>query len=301
MQDNFSEKLQVAYEGPALRQARMPMLALGTALRGQALLIARVGELLYGDAAPIQVEVDESFEAGSLIVPVHIFRDSIRNAEDLFAGHGFSALSNLLALLGFLGVNPLSIYRVFKKLHGRPVEKPSDIVGDLKLELSISVEQFVHIYNDKEVQSQLRKTLDPLRLPGIVEFQTRRAGEIIERVFETDLQAADEAEVENLTKDEEVDLAIEKAAWRRNLAWHFSDGRTSFDARIDDDRFWKRIEEGEAFADGDRLRVHLRTSARRTAKGTLKVERRIPEVLDVEHARRNTQRKMFDEADGSES
>ena len=107
------------------------------------------------------------------------------------------------------------------------------------------------------------------------------------------VQAADEAEIDRLTTDEEIDLAIEKAAWRRNLAWHFNDGRASFDAKIDDEQFWKRIEGGEPFADGDRLHVHLRTTARRTPNGVLKVERRIPTVLNVEHARRIIQRQLF--------
>jgi hypothetical protein len=68
-------------------------------------------------------------------------------------------------------------------------------------------------------------------------FQTRRQGVVVATVSKADLQSADEAEIERLARDEEIDLGIEKAAWRRNLAWHFSDGRTSFDARIDDEGF----------------------------------------------------------------
>ena len=56
--------------------------------------------------------------------------------------------------------------------------------------------------------------------------------------------AADEAEIEDLTRDEEIELDIEKCAWRRSLSWHFSDGKKSFDARIEDQKFWKRIESG---------------------------------------------------------
>jgi hypothetical protein len=39
------------------------------------------------------------------------------------------------------------------------------------------------------------------------------------------------------------------------------------------------------FSDGDRLKVHLQTTAKRMPQGNLKVERRIPTVLDVEHVR----------------
>jgi hypothetical protein len=298
MQESTADKLQIAYDGPALQDGRMPMLALASGLRGQALLIHRVSELLYGESLVVQVEVDPSFESGSLVVPVHILTSAIRTAEHLLAGEGFTALANLLALLGFLDVRPTSLYKLFRRLRGRPIERPEDIPSGTELDLNISIELLIQIYNDKEVQTQLRKTIDPLHQEGIDKFQTRRQGNVLETLSKADLQSADEAEIENLTRDEEVDLDIEKAAWRRNLAWHFSDGRTSFDAKIDDEGFWNRVERGEPFADGDSLRVHLRTTARRTSNGILRVERRIPTVLRVEHARRNPQRDIFDEQEG---
>ncbi len=290
MQEVTADKLQIAYEGPALQDGRMAMLALGSSLRGQALLIQRVKDLVYGDRISLRVEVDHELEPGSLVVPVHIFADAITAAEHLLAGEAATALANLLQFLGFLGVSGIRIYKLFKRLKGRRIEKPEDIPKDLQID--ISIELLIRIYNDPEVQMQLRKTLEPLHQDGIQEFQTRRAGAVIERVSKKDLQAADEAEIEDLTKDEEIELDIEKSAWRRNLAWHFSDGRTSFDAKIEDENFWKRIGQGEAFADGDRLRVHLQTTARRTAFGTLRVERVIPAVIDVEHVRQK-QSKLF--------
>jgi len=268
----------------------MPMLALSAGLRGQALLIQRVKELLYGDTITVKVEIDHEFEAGSLIIPVHILSDAISAAGQLLTGEATTALVNLITLLGFTGISGVTIYNLFRRLRGRRIERPEDIPKDLKID--IRVELLVRIYNDAEVQVQLRKTIDPLHTDGIEEFHTRRQGMVIERVSKMDLRAADEAELEDLTKNEEIDLDIEKAAWRRNLAWHFNDGRTSFDARIDDEKFWKGIEQGEAFADGDRLRVHLQTTARRTHYGTLRVERRIPTVIDIEHFRRR-QAKLF--------
>jgi len=298
MQELTGDKLQIAYTGPALEEGRMPMLALGIGLRGQALLIQRVKDILYGDKAAIRVEIDPSFEAGSLIVPVHILSDAVTAGVHLLAGEVFTALANLLAVLGFGGVNVLTIYTLFKRLKGRPIEKTTDVPQDLKIDMPI--ELLIKIYNDPEVQIQLRKTVDPLHSDGIEAFQTRRDGHVIETVGKHDLQVADLAEIESLTKDEEIDLGIEKAAWRRNLAWHLNDGTTSFDAKIEDESFWKRVEAGEPFADGDRLRVHLRTVARRRHNGILKLERTIPTVIGVEHARRIKQSSLF-ESDRSEA
>lgn len=283
MQEITSEKLQIAYEGSALQGGRMPMLPLASALRGQALLIERVKDLLYGDSVNISVEVNPDFQAGSFIVPVHIFIDSLIAAKHALAGETGTALANLMQFLGFGGVSGVSLFHLFRKLKGRRIEKLDDLPPDLKTLLSLA--ELIRLYNDPEVQSQLRKLLDPLHTDGIERFQTRRAEKVIESVSKKDLTAADEAEIEDLTRNEEVELDIEKSAWRRNLAWHFSDGRTSFDARIEDDTFWDRIDAGEAFAEGDKLRVHLQTTAHRTAQGRLKVERSIPTVIDVEHVR----------------
>lgn len=292
MQEITAEKLQVAYDGPALRNGRMQMLALGVGLRGQALLIQRTKDLLYGDSPTLRVEVDHDFEQGSLVIPVHIISDAAKVVEHLLAGEASTALANLMQFLGFSGLSGVTIYQLFRRLKGRRIEKPEDVPRDLNI--NISVDLLVRVYNDPEIQAQLRKTIEPLRQEGIEEFQTRRNGQVIERVSKKDLRAADEAELNDLTRDEEIVLDIQKAAWRRNLAWHFSDGRTTFDAKIEDDKFWKGVEKGEAFADGDRLKVHLRTIARRTASGGLKVERTIPTVIEVEHVRRR-QPKLFED------
>jgi hypothetical protein len=293
MQENTTETLQIAYSGPALANGRMPMEALAVGLRGQALLIHRVKDLLYGESVTIRVEVDSDFQAGSLIIPVHILTDGLRAAEGFLTTPAVTALANLMQLLGFFGFSGVTLYKIFKRLKGRRIEKPEDVPKDLNID--ISVELLIRIYNDPEVQAQLRKTVEPLHVDGIEEFQTRRQGLIIERVSKSDLKAADEAELEDLTRDEEITLDIQKAAWKRKLAWHFSDGRTSFDAKIEDDSFWKRIARGEAFADGDRLKVHLRTTAHRTRFGTLKVQREIPEVLETEHVKRRQQNLFEDE------
>ena len=72
----------------------------------------------------------------------------------------------------------------------------------------------------------------------------------------------------------------------------FQRQRKVLDAKIEDEAFWSRIDQGEEFAEGDRLKVHLRTTARRNPHGVLKVERRIPTVIEVEHSRRK-QAKLF--------
>jgi hypothetical protein len=73
------------------------------------------------------------------------------------------------------------------------------------------VDLLVRVYNDPEVQTQLRKTLAPLRQDGIEEFQTRRGRAVIERVSAKDLHAADEAEIQDLTKEEELTWELKRS------------------------------------------------------------------------------------------
>jgi len=293
MEDITTDRLQIAYVGPALKEGRMPMVYLAAGLRGQALLIHRVKDLLHGDSFDIRVDVDPDFESGSLAIPVHILTQGLQAAENLLAGPGTTALVNLLTLLGFLGVGGPTIYSLFKSRKGRRIEKPEDIPK--RLDINLAIEVLIRIYNDAEVQIQLRRTIHPLHDDGIEEFQTRREGRVIESVHKGDLQEADEAELQDTTRDEEIELDIEKTAWRRSLAWHFSDGQTSFDAKIEDDKFWEDIARGEAFAVGDRLRVHLQTTAHRDRDGRLRIQRVVPKVLNVEHARRQQQDLNFGE------
>jgi len=67
MQENTTEILQIAYGGPSLANGRMPMEALAVGLRGQALLIHRVKDLLYGESVSIRVEVDSDFQAAKVV------------------------------------------------------------------------------------------------------------------------------------------------------------------------------------------------------------------------------------------
>jgi len=149
------------------------MLALGTGLRGQALLIRRVKDVLYGEDFPIAIEVDTEFEHSSYLVPVHVFSEALKAAEELLASQPAAALASLLQILGFLGLSA-NLYALFRRLKGRRIDKPDDLPKELNI--NISLDLLIQIYDDPEVQTQLRKTLDPLRQDGIEEFQTRRAG-----------------------------------------------------------------------------------------------------------------------------
>jgi hypothetical protein len=173
-----------------------------------------------------------------------------------------------------------------------------DPVADAPLlrpvEINIELNRYIRLYNDNDVRSSIRRTLRPLREDGITEFQTRMNGVVIERVTKEDLMAADEAELNEIEEVEERWLDIQKVALVRHLAWHFAGDGATFDAKITDDNLWKKVEEGDRFGAGDRLKVILHTTASRDRNGRLHVEHVITEVLEIEHHRRPVQ-KSFDD------
>ena len=251
---------------------------------------------MFGSELDYRIELDSSIQTGSIVIPLNVLTDAVGKAENaLLSRHG-QALSSLLTILGWGAVSgALNLYKMFKEKKGRAITDEDDLARILERLDNIERLLFIKIYNDPEVQAALRAALRPLRADGIVEFQTRRREIIVETVRQSDLKSADEAEEGAIQEVEEKVLDIEKAALVPHLSWHLSDGRSAFDARIQDPALWERVAKGERFGHGDRMRVELRTSFHRDSRGRLNLERSIPKVIDVEHATQPQTRLFADE------
>jgi len=285
--------ISVHYIGPALEDERIDVLVLADALRGLGRLTSRASYILYGSNFDHRLELDASIRGGSVIIPLHIFSAVLQQAESGLLTPGVQALANLMSILGF-GVGPaaITLYKLFKLKRGRPITDDDDFERLLRRLENLERLLLVRLYNDQEVQAAIRSVLRPLRVEGIVEFQTRREEVVIDTVTKGDLLAADTAEEGELPEIEEKVLDIEKAALLPHLAWHFRDGRTSFDAKIHDVDLWARVAQGERFGFGDTMRVQLHTSYSRDVTGRLTVERVIPKVIEVDHST-NSQRPLW--------
>jgi hypothetical protein len=281
---------QIAYLGPTLRDGRMDLRILSDALGGFAALTERSSQLLYGQMYEHTAELASPLETGSVVIPIQIVSHGLRAAEQFLLSPAVQALANLTSLLGF-GASPIAIglFRVFKEKKGRAIDPATDISVLRVIDIDIEITRYIKLYNDNDVRTSIRRTLRPLREQGIEEFQTRRYGIVIESVTKADLIAADEAQMDEIVGSEEKWLDIQKVALVRHLAWHFAGDGATFDAKIEDEKLWKRVEGGERFGFGDRLRVVLRTAATRDRNGRLHVEYLITEVLDVEHHHHTSQ------------
>ena len=81
-------------------------------------------------------------------------------------------------------------------------------------------------------------------------------------------------------------LMIEAAVFKDGNKWRFSDGTTSFYADIEDSSFLSQVNEGEAFAKGDIMKVEM-VVRQSSIGGRISTERIITHV--IEHRSRPTQ------------
>ena len=78
----------------------------------------------------------------------------------------------------------------------------------------------------------------------------------------------------------ETHLVIESPTFKDGNKWKFSDGQTSFFAKISDAEFLQSVDDGsERFGKGDTLKVRLRIQ-QESAAGRLSAERTVTKVLD---------------------
>jgi hypothetical protein len=296
----FSE-YEIAYLGPKLDEGRIDLRLISDGIGGFAAMTERSSTILYGQSYDHTAELVASPRRGSVIIPIDIVSHGIKVVEhgwqvgeNLLLSPAIQALANLCTLLG-IGSVPVAIglFRMFKTKKGRQLDPVIDDLLLKNLELNLELKRYIRLYNDAEVRSSLRRTLRPLREDGIIEFQTRHRGKVIESVTKADLLSADEAELKDIVEYEERWLDIQKVALVPHLAWHFSGEGQTFDAKIEDEKFWKQVDEGDRYGARDRLRVVLKTTASHDRNGKMHVEQLVTEVLDIEHHRGASQKEMF--------
>ncbi len=83
----------------------------------------------------------------------------------------------------------------------------------------------------------------------------------------------------NQSKQENFLLVIETIAFEKTAGWRFSDGDSSFNASLEDEAFLTRIEQGEPFKRGDRLKVNMIVEQTQKEKNII-TKRKIVKVLE---------------------
>jgi hypothetical protein len=297
--------LRVAYDGPALSGGKMDVRDLAPALLAISELCDESFRLLNGHNKRLRVEVQASFKKGSFGVTLDLV-GLLDHVVDLFSGKAGTAISNLMQMLGFVGVSGATVgvglIQLVRKLRGRP-PKPSSLVrlddGTVRIDLGdeslIVREDVLRLYADVKVRNALAAVIAPLAQDGIDSFETRDAHDVtMEKVVKDEvLSFAPPQLIEEEDEQPIIDRVQERAfglltpTFQDGNKWRLSDGDASIYATMEDQEFLAKINSREEFfVKGDVLVCSVRLRQFRSASGLLRNEFSVLKVLEHKHAPR---------------
>lgn len=284
----------IKYDGPALASHQMDVRELAPALIALSELLEHANKAAFPDANEVRVNVQGNFKGGSFGVDLIAVQTMAQQIVSLLSGDESTAASNLLGILGGLGLlgGGGGVIGLIKWLRGR---KPSSIrtMGDKVVFELIDAEQREtfevdliagKLYQTRIVRQSLARVVKPLEREGVDVFACGKDG-TTQSVVTSDERvwfdmAASAADIVSNSVRQNVLLQIESAVFKEDNKWRFHDGANAFFAEIIDRDFLDKINAGtERFGKGDVLIADLRIIQSVTDNG-LKQEYLIEKVHD---------------------
>lgn len=299
-----TETIRIAYDGPALANGAMDIKDLAPALLAFADLVKRANTVI-GNKRPIDILLTaDDIHKGSFDISMQLVYSTLEQAK-LFTGFmEESGLNALIEVLGF-GSSIISggVYGVFQLIKALKNRKVSNVQQDANTGVTMitlsdgtqikTTAQTLNVFVDHEVRKNIESVIRPLRKSGIDSFEFRKPYKIEDKnalfsIQKDEIEYFDSPKLEtvevpdNITEQELI-VRIVSVVFEKNQKWRFSDGESSFWAKIDDEEFWSRVQEGNlAFRDGDQLKVKIQ-SVQKITNNNLTTEKVIVKVIDAIH------------------
>jgi hypothetical protein len=285
-------RIDVTYFGPLVEGGRIGAMDLGPSIFGLGKMVSQASLVLYGDSTRVNVEVEADFERGSFGLEAFI----VSAAEGVWEALASDDLTNVLTNLG-LGVGgTVGLFKVFRWIRGRKVERaektPTGVTLTIHDEsLHLTFVEYKLLVNPEMIEA-LESFVLPLKREGIdgVQIRPERGEpETITRheasYFTRRVLPEEEISVDSSTAIVEV----VSPSFREGNKWRLAQGSTTFWAEVLDEDFLQRVYRHEiTFGKGDALHVEMETTTTRTA-GELQYDRIVIRVLKVIEADRGTQ------------
>ena len=285
-------QFRITYDGPALAQHEMDARELAPALMAMADLLDASVKALHGDKAKAQINVVGSFKTGSFNIDFNTAVNLLKAAKDLFAGDGFTAIANAVAVLGILGFGVRKGYtglaQVLQWLKGRRITNVVMAedghalisVDEDTLEVELAV---LALLRDLAVREAFHRVLAPLERPGVDVFAAGTDTEVAVVITEQERAyfAPPAGEDELILEDERVmAFSIVSLAFKDDNKWRLSDGNSTISAKITAVDFLEEVNANErSFSKGDVLVCRVRVTQWQSESGA-KTDYEVIEVLD---------------------
>jgi hypothetical protein len=284
-------RIEIVYDGEAVQAGSMDVRELAPALLAFGDLCRETNRIINGDRAEIAVNVRSEFERGSFGITLEVIQ-TLAALKSLFGNDAKSAFE-LLAIIGVVHVGEIGVIQYFKLTKGRPTPGTTLQNGNVIIQINggaSSVEvrpDVIKVTSEPAVRKAFDGIVRPLRRQGISQLEAKHDNVVVERIERNDVPIGGLptlAESRALVLHDEERIAafeIVRLSFEDRYKWTFTDGNATFNADIEDEAFWERLQRREfAFAKGDVLRVRMSVNTIRNEKG-LRSEYKVIEVLDV--------------------
>ncbi len=293
-----TSKVRIAYTGEALENGAMDINDLAPALLAFAELVKRAN-VLVGNTHPVRLMLNaDSIKRGSFDVTLELIYSGLDQIKLLMGAAEDIGLKALSDALGIGATIKDGVFWLIQAIGNKKILNVSE-TDDNKVSITLNdnakiiVNQNTYnVFMDHEARSSITKVIEPVKKEGIEGFEIRNPYNYEDKkpsfkVVKDDLQLYETPELETNVVPEniieqEVLLKIVSLVFDEAQKWRFTDGDTTFWAKVEDKDFWNSVNSSEqAFRNGDRLKAVCRIVQRIGANGNIITERSIIKVIEV--------------------
>ena len=259
------EYFQVVYDGDALQHNEMDVRDLAPALLAISDVLDETNKITYGDKTKVQVNVKGTFKSGSFGFDLSVVQGGIDGLTSLFNSDQANAASNLLQILGFIGVPSGGLIAFLLWLRNRNIKNINKTKTIIEVEDKEKYEtnpRVIALFSNVKIRTSIQKVItEPLSQEGIDSFAIKKNNqEIVIKKEEKDYFKLSEIPDELLQDQErEVFLTVTTISFIEGHKWKFSDGNVEFYATISDEDFVNKVQQNkDGFFKDDLFKVMLR-------------------------------------------
>ena len=291
-------KVRIAYTGEALENGAMDINDLAPALLAFADLVKRAN-VLVGNTQPVRLMLNaDSIKRGSFDVTLELIYSGLDQIKLLMGAAEDIGLKALSDALGIGATIKEGVFWLIQAIGNKKILNVSE-TDDNKVAINLNDNSKIiinqntyNVFMDHEARSSITKVMEPVKKEGIEGFEIRNPYNYEDKkpsfkVVKDDLQLYETPELETNVVPEniieqEVLLKIVSLVFDEAQKWRFTDGDTTFWAKVEDKDFWNSVNSSEqAFRNGDRLKAVCRIVQRIGVNGNIITERSIIKVIEV--------------------